>query len=66
MSLRNGNGPVFRAYRSGGIEAAVDFLDQTIEGLRVAMVLTGSRTLAELRRQPVVLGPHLQRWAQKV
>jgi len=58
--------PVFRAYRSGGIDAAVDFLEQTIEGLRVAMVLTGSRTLAELRSQPVVLGPHLQRWAQKV
>ena len=58
--------PVFRAYRSGGNEAAADFLEQTIEGLRVAMVLTGSRTLQELRRQPVVLGPHLQRWAQKV
>jgi isopentenyl-diphosphate delta-isomerase len=58
--------PVFRAYRSGGSESAADFLEQSIEGLRVAMVLTGSRTLQDLRRQPVVLGPHLQRWAQKV
>ena len=58
--------PVFRAYRSGGVEAAAAFLEQAIEGLRVAMVLTGSRTLEELRRQPVVLGPHLERWAQKV
>ena len=57
--------PVFRAYRSGGVDAAADFLEQTIEGLRVAMVLTGSRTLAELRDQPVVLGPRLERWAQK-
>jgi isopentenyl-diphosphate Delta-isomerase len=57
--------PVFRAYRSGGLDAAAAFLEQTIEGLRVAMVLTGSRTLAELRRQPVVLGPRLERWAQK-
>ncbi len=57
--------PVFRAYRSGGLEAAASFLEQTIEGLRVAMVLTGSRALADLRRQPVVLGPRLERWAQK-
>jgi len=57
--------PVFRAYRSGGLDAASAFLDQTIEGLRVAMVLTGSRTLAELRNQPVVLGPRLERWVQK-
>lgn len=57
--------PVFRAYRSGGLEAASDFLEQTIEGLRVAMVLTGSPTLAALRSQPVVLGPRLERWAQQ-
>ena len=57
--------PVFRAYRSGGLDAASAFLEQTIEGLRVAMVLTGSRTLAELRAQPVVLGPRLERWVQK-
>jgi isopentenyl-diphosphate Delta-isomerase len=57
--------PVFRAYRSAGIDAAAAFLEQTIEGLRVAMVLTGSRTLAELRSQPVVLGPRLERWIQK-
>lgn len=57
--------PVLRAYRSGGLDAAAAFLEQTIEGLRVAMVLTGSRTLADLRRQPVVLGPRLERWTQK-
>ena len=57
--------PVFRAYRSGGLEAANAFLEQTIEGLRVAMVLTGSRTLRELRKTPVVLGPRLDRWNQK-
>ena len=57
--------PVFRAYRSGGLDGADAFLEQTIEGLRVAMVLTGSRTLPELRRQRVVLGPRLERWDQK-
>jgi isopentenyl-diphosphate Delta-isomerase len=57
--------PVFRSYRSGGLEAANAFLEQTIEGLRVAMVLTGARTLGELRQTPVVLGPRLERWHQK-
>ena len=57
--------PVFRAYRSGGLETAGAFLEQTIEGLRVAMVLTGARTLAELRKKPVVLGPRLERWGQE-
>jgi isopentenyl-diphosphate Delta-isomerase len=57
--------PVFRAYRSGGLDGASSFLEQTIEGLRVTMVLTGSRSLADLRRRPVVLGPRLERWAQK-
>jgi len=57
--------PVFRAYRNGGLDAAADFLEQAIEGLRVAMVLTGSRTLDDLRRQRVVIGPRLERWIQK-
>lgn len=54
--------PVFRAYRSGGVQAAGAFFEQNVEGLRVAMVLTGSPTLAALRRQPVILGPRLARW----
>ncbi len=54
--------PVFRAYRNGGLDAATSFLEQAIEGLRVAMVLTGARTLDDLRRSRVVLGPRLERW----
>ena len=57
--------PVFRAYRSSGLDGATAFLEQAIEGLRVAMVLTGSRTLDELRRQRIVIGPRLERWIQK-
>ncbi len=57
--------PVFRAYRSGGLEGAAAFLEQTIEGLRVAMVLTGSRTLDDLRRQRIVIGPRLERWIER-
>ena len=55
--------PVFRAYRNGGLDAATSFLEQAIEGLRVAMVLTGSRTLDDLRRSNgSCIGPRLERW----
>src|SRR5262249_47456279 len=37
--------PVFRAYREGGVIAAARFLERLVEGLRTAMVLTGSRDL---------------------
>ncbi|MET0152940.1 MAG: type 2 isopentenyl-diphosphate Delta-isomerase [Candidatus Binatia bacterium] len=57
--------PVFRAYRSGGLDGAAAFLEQAIEGLRVAMVLTGSRTLDDLRRQRIVIGPRLERWIEE-
>jgi len=54
--------PVYQAYRTGGYEAARAFVDDTIAALRMAMLLTGARSLAELRRRPVVLGPTLGRW----
>jgi isopentenyl-diphosphate delta-isomerase len=57
--------PVFRAYRSGGLDGAAAFLEQAIEGLRVAMVLTGSSTLDDLRRRRIVIGPRLERWIEK-
>lgn len=54
--------PVYQAYRSGGYERARAFVDGMIAALRMAMLLTGARTLAELRRRPVLLGPTLGRW----
>lgn len=54
--------PVFRAYRAGGYDAALALVRQIIDGLRLAMLLTGARRLTELRRRPVVLGPALGRW----
>ncbi|HEY8517193.1 MAG TPA: type 2 isopentenyl-diphosphate Delta-isomerase [Candidatus Binatia bacterium] len=54
--------PVYQAYREGGAEAARAFIDGVIAGLRMAMLLTGSRTLADLRRAPTVIGPTLERW----
>jgi isopentenyl-diphosphate delta-isomerase len=54
--------PVYRAYRAGGTTGAAGFIDQLMDGLRTAMLLTGSRTLADLERQPVVLGERLKEW----
>jgi len=54
--------PLFRAYREGGVEAAGAYVDRLVAGLRLAMVLTGSRDLDALARTPVVLGGRLRSW----
>jgi isopentenyl-diphosphate delta-isomerase len=54
--------PVYRVYRAGGTEAAVDLVHELMDGLKTAMLLTGSRTLADLAQQPVVLGERLKAW----
>ncbi len=54
--------PVFRAYREGGVAAAARFLERLVDGLRTAMVLTGSRDLEALSRAPLVLGRRLRDW----
>lgn len=56
--------PVYRAYRAGGIDGAIELIAGLIEGLRTAMLLTGSRTQNDLARQTVVMGPRLSAWAQ--
>lgn len=54
--------PIYRAYRAGGIGAAGAFVERLIDELKAAMLLTGARTLPDLRRQPVVLGERLRAW----
>jgi len=54
--------PIFRAYRAAGVAGAVGHIEELIDGLKVAMLLTGSRTVADLAQQPVVLGPRLSAW----
>lgn len=54
--------PVYRAYCEGGIDGAMSLVSELIDTLRTAMVLTGSRSVADLQRQPVVLGPRLRAW----
>lgn len=56
--------PVFRAYREGQKPAAARLVAELILGLKTAMLLSGARTVAELRTKPVVLGPRLQSWVE--
>ena len=54
--------PVFRAYRAGGSDGAIAFVDELVAGLRTAMVLTGARDLTALAETPLVLGSRLRDW----
>ncbi|MGH7818323.1 MAG: type 2 isopentenyl-diphosphate Delta-isomerase [Candidatus Binatia bacterium] len=56
--------PVYRAWCAGGVEAASGFVEELVEGVRVAMVLTGAPTLEALRHVRVVIGPRLDRWRE--
>lgn len=57
--------PVLRAWRSGGYDGAVAFLEEVIASVRAAVFLTGCRTPAELRRAPRVVGPRLRAWLEQ-
>jgi isopentenyl-diphosphate delta-isomerase len=54
--------PLFKAQQEGGVEGAEKALQLIIAGLRQALVLTGSRSCAELRRKPVVMTGELKDW----
>jgi isopentenyl-diphosphate delta-isomerase len=54
--------PVLQALLEGGRAAAVELLDGIEEELRAVMLLTGSRTVADLAAAPRVLGPTIAAW----
>jgi isopentenyl-diphosphate delta-isomerase len=56
---------VLQAYADGGATGAKAFLEQTIQEIRVGMLLTGSRTIQELQQQPLMIGDRLNRWIPK-
>ncbi len=58
--------PVLQAYWSGGAKGARQLLEGVIEGLRAAMLLTGSPDLATLRRTPKVLTGELKSWLDQL
>lgn len=53
-------GEALRALIDGGEEGLDRWLDKLERTLRAVMLLTGSRTIADLRRAPRVIGPRLQ------
>jgi isopentenyl-diphosphate delta-isomerase len=58
--------PVLRALSAGGRAAALAFLDGVEAELRAAMLLTGSRDLAALRRAPRVVVGELSSWLSQL
>jgi isopentenyl-diphosphate delta-isomerase len=57
--------PFLRAWDRGGVDGARRLASALIQGLRAVMVLTGCRTLADLRRcRPVITG-RLREWTEQ-
>ncbi|MBS2027806.1 MAG: type 2 isopentenyl-diphosphate Delta-isomerase [Deltaproteobacteria bacterium] len=54
--------PIFRAQQQGGREGAAEEILHVVDGLARALLLTGSRTPAELRAKPRVLAGALNDW----
>jgi isopentenyl-diphosphate delta-isomerase len=54
--------PLFRAQQVGGLAGAEQALSVILTGLRQALVLTGSRSCAELQQKPRVLTGELKDW----
>jgi isopentenyl-diphosphate delta-isomerase len=57
--------PALQAFERGGREGAVQFFEQTEQELRTAMLLTGSRTLADLARAPRIVVGELSEWIRQ-
>lgn len=54
---------VLKAHKTGGYEGARDFLRRAVLTVRSIMLLTGCRTVQQLREVPVVLAGELALWA---
>lgn len=54
--------PFLMAHERGGQAGADAFAAQTVDEIRLAMLLTGSGSVAALQQKRVILGPALERW----
>lgn len=54
--------PFLMAWNEGGRDGVAAMVEQVIQEIRIAHLLAGCRTPAELQQAPVVLGPSLERW----
>jgi len=53
---------LLKAWNEGGREGALSAGRELVEEVRIACLLTGSRSPADLKDQPLVIGPELRRW----
>lgn len=58
--------PFLRAWISAGVGGVVARAQEIAEGIRAALLLTGCRTLHDLRAVPRILGPDLRAWLDPV
>jgi isopentenyl diphosphate isomerase/L-lactate dehydrogenase-like FMN-dependent dehydrogenase len=56
--------PFLRAVKNGGLEMAHAHYHRVVEGLKIAMLLTGSATPIDLETTPRRLGPNLRNWIE--
>ncbi len=57
--------PFLQAHARGGIDAVRDMAERVIDEVRIAALLTGSRTMQDLQEAPLVVDPRLSRWIPK-
>jgi isopentenyl-diphosphate Delta-isomerase len=58
--------PLFRAQQTGGVAGADAAVRTVVAGLRQALLLTSSRTVADLRRSPRVVTSPLKDWMESL
>jgi isopentenyl-diphosphate delta-isomerase len=58
--------PLFRAQQAGGVAGADAAVRTVVAGLRQALLLTSSRTVADLRRSPRVVTAPLKDWMESL
>ena len=54
--------PVLQAFSRGGSDEAKALLEGVIDEIRLACLLTGSKTPSDLAQKPLIIGSKLQRW----
>jgi len=54
--------PFLQAHARGGVDAVRNMAQRVIDEVRIAALLTGSRTMSELQHAPIVVDPRLRRW----
>ncbi len=56
--------PFLNAALNGGLKAVEQLIKQFMEELRVAMYLTGNKTIADLKNEPVLIFGHTRQWLE--